>query len=63
LSLAGALRRRHRLLSTDLALSGCRHAPPPDLKLATGLFVLLMLALPALKSRQRSAPVHETIRG
>lgn len=37
--------------------------PPPDLKLATGLFVLLMLVLPALKSRHSRAPVLEAIRG
>jgi putative ABC transport system permease protein len=37
--------------------------PPPDLKLATDLFVLLMLALPALKSRHGRAPVRATIRG
>ncbi|MDR6756090.1 putative ABC transport system permease protein [Mycoplana sp. BE70] len=36
--------------------------PPPDLKLATGLFVLAMLALPSLKRTRGSAPARETIR-
>ena len=36
--------------------------PPPDLKLATGLFVLAMLALPSLRRTRGSAPVRETIR-
>jgi putative tryptophan/tyrosine transport system permease protein len=37
--------------------------PPPDLKLATGLFVLAMLALPSLRrSRGSGAPARETIR-
>ena len=36
--------------------------PPPDLKLATGLFVLAMLALPSLRRARGSAPVRETIR-
>lgn len=36
--------------------------PPPDLKLATGLFVLAMLALPSLKRSRGSAPARETIR-
>ena len=36
--------------------------PPPDLKLATGLFVLAMLALPSLRRTRGPAPVRETIR-
>ncbi len=38
--------------------------PPPDLKLATGLFVLAMLALPTLKRRRGAggAPAHEKFR-
>jgi len=36
--------------------------PPPDLKLATGLFVLAMLALPSLKRGRGPAPARETIR-
>ncbi|WP_027051868.1 ABC transporter permease [Mesorhizobium erdmanii] len=36
--------------------------PPPDLKLATGLFVLAMLALPSLKRSRGSAPAREAIR-
>jgi putative ABC transport system permease protein len=36
--------------------------PPPDLKLATGLFVLAMLALPSLKRSRGGAPARETIR-
>ena len=36
--------------------------PPPDLKLATGLFVLAMLALPSLRRSRGSAPARETIR-
>ncbi|MEO5758578.1 MAG: ABC transporter permease [Mesorhizobium sp.] len=36
--------------------------PPPDLKLATGLFVLAMLALPSLKRSRGPAPARETIR-
>lgn len=36
--------------------------PPGDLKLATGLFVLLMLALPTLKGRGRSAAPRERMR-
>ena len=36
--------------------------PPPDLKLATGLFVLAMLALPSLRRARGSAPARETIR-
>ncbi len=36
--------------------------PPPDLKLATGLFVLTMLALPSLKRSRAPAAARETIR-
>ncbi|AOF93863.1 ABC transporter permease [Sinorhizobium sp. RAC02] len=36
--------------------------PPPDLKLATGLFVLAMLALPSLKRSRGAAPARETVR-
>lgn len=36
--------------------------PPPDLKLATGLFVLAMLALPSLKRGRSGTPVRETFR-
>lgn len=36
--------------------------PPPDLKLATGLFVLAMLALPSLKRGRAPAIARETIR-
>jgi putative ABC transport system permease protein len=36
--------------------------PPGDLKLATGLFVLVMLALPTLRSRREGAPARETFR-
>ena len=36
--------------------------PPPDLKLATGLFVLAMLALPSLKRSRGPAPAREAIR-
>ena len=36
--------------------------PPPDLKLATGLFVLAMLALPSLKRSRGPALARETIR-
>lgn len=36
--------------------------PPPDLKLATGLFVLAMLALPSLRRNRGPAPARETLR-
>lgn len=36
--------------------------PPPDLKLATGLFVLVMLALPSLRRGRGALPERETIR-
>lgn len=36
--------------------------PPPDLKLATGLFVLTMLALPSLKLSRGPAAAKETFR-
>ena len=36
--------------------------PPPDLKLATGLFVLIMLALPSLKRSRGPAAARETFR-
>ncbi|WP_417813459.1 ABC transporter permease [Thalassospira alkalitolerans] len=36
--------------------------PPPDLKLATGLFVLAMLALPSLKRGRGGAPAREKFR-
>lgn len=36
--------------------------PPPDLKLATGLFVLAMLALPSIKRSRGPAPARETVR-
>lgn len=36
--------------------------PPPDLKLATGLFVLAMLALPSIKRSRGPAPARETMR-
>ncbi|MDH4984261.1 ABC transporter permease [Aminobacter anthyllidis] len=36
--------------------------PPPDLKLATGLFVLAMLALPSLRRSRGPAQARETIR-
>lgn len=36
--------------------------PPPDLKLATGLFVLAMLALPNLRRNRGSAPAREVLR-
>lgn len=36
--------------------------PPPDLKLATGLFVLAMLALPSLKRSRGPTPARETVR-
>lgn len=36
--------------------------PPPDLKLATGMFVLIMLALPSLKLSRGPAAARETFR-
>ncbi len=36
--------------------------PPPDLKLATGLFVLAMLALPNLRRNRGPAPAREILR-
>ncbi len=36
--------------------------PPPDLKLATGLFVLVMLALPSLRGSRRAAGPKESFR-
>ena len=36
--------------------------PPPNLKLATGLFVLAMLALPSIRRSRGGAPARETIR-
>lgn len=36
--------------------------PPPDLKLATGLFVLAMLALPSLRRSRGAAPAREAFR-
>lgn len=36
--------------------------PPPDLKLATGLFVLAMLALPSLRRNRGPALARETLR-
>lgn len=36
--------------------------PPPDLKLATGLFVLAMLALPNLRRNRGPAPTREVLR-
>jgi putative ABC transport system permease protein len=36
--------------------------PPPDLKLATGLFVLAMLALPSIRRSRGPAPARETVR-
>lgn len=36
--------------------------PPPDLKLATGLFVLAMLALPSLRRGRGPLPAREAIR-
>ncbi len=36
--------------------------PPPDLKLATGLFVLAMLALPSLKGARAPRAARETMR-
>ncbi|WP_404425785.1 ABC transporter permease [Thalassospira australica] len=36
--------------------------PPPDLKLATGLFVLAMLALPSLKRGRGGTPAREKFR-
>ena len=36
--------------------------PPPDLKLATGLFVLAMLALPSLKRSRGPAMARESFR-
>src|SRR5690606_4844001 len=36
--------------------------PPPDLKLATGMFVLIMLALPSLKLNRGPAAARETFR-
>jgi len=33
--------------------------PPGDLKVATGLFVLLMLALPTLRSRPHGVPARD----
>jgi putative ABC transport system permease protein len=36
--------------------------PPPDLKLATGLFVLIMLALPSIKRGRGPAAAKETFR-
>lgn len=36
--------------------------PPPNLKLATGLFVLVMLALPSIRRSRGGAPARETIR-
>lgn len=36
--------------------------PPPDLKLATGLFVLAMLALPNLRRNRGPAPAREVLR-
>jgi putative ABC transport system permease protein len=36
--------------------------PPPDLKLATGLFVLAMLALPSLRRGRGPAPAREAVR-
>ena len=48
----------YQLVSVCLAAG----MPPPDLKLATGLFVLAMLALPSLRRSRGSAPVREAIR-
>lgn len=36
--------------------------PPPDMKLATGLFVLVMLALPSLRSARGPGPARDAIR-
>ena len=36
--------------------------PPPDLKLATGLFVLTMLALPSLKGKGSGLMPRETMK-
>jgi len=36
--------------------------PPGDLKLATGLFVLLMLALPTLRSRPQGLPPRDAVK-
>lgn len=36
--------------------------PPGDLKIATGLFVIIMLAAPTLKRRSRSLPARESFR-
>ncbi|WP_112608900.1 ABC transporter permease (plasmid) [Rhizobium sp. WW22] len=36
--------------------------PPPNLKLATGLFVLIMLALPSIRRSRGGAAARETIR-
>lgn len=36
--------------------------PPPNLKLATGLFVLIMLALPSIRRSRGGAATRETIR-
>ena len=50
----------YQLISLCLAAN----MPPPDLKLATGLFVLFMLALPSLRGGKKSgaAPGREAMR-
>lgn len=47
-------------LLVSLCLSA--NLPPPNLKLATGLFVLIMLALPTLKVGRGAAPACEEVR-
>jgi putative ABC transport system permease protein len=36
--------------------------PPPDLKLATGFFVLVMLALPSIRGSRGPAAAREKMR-
>jgi len=48
----------YQLVSLSLAAG----MPPPNLKLATGLFVLIMLALPSIRRSRGGAATRETIR-
>lgn len=48
----------YQLVSVCLAAG----MPPPDLKLATGLFVLTMLALPALRQGRAGRPARDSFR-
>lgn len=48
----------YQLISICLAAG----LPPGDLKIATGLFVIIMLAAPTLRSRKGGRPEREAIR-